>query len=99
MNKLTGFGGVVVCNGGYTLCHGDAFHGHDAIRTIRQACTRHNLNGFSGFQRQHFVAGGLHALQWKCTLSAIERCEGQRDAVHHDAIEGRLVSLGDNFLL
>ena len=73
----------------------DAFDRHDGIRAVGQDAPGHDLDaGARIVDRQRRSAGRLRPDQCKAVRPGLDRRIADRDAVHRDAIERRLIALG-----
>ncbi len=82
-----------------TLEHVNQFHGHDTIAADRQRGARHDFDGVVRTRKfQSRRASRLHGLDPEALRALARGGAIDRDAVHGDAIERRLITLGVNIL-
>ena len=98
MNELALAGLVAVFESRNTIGHGDAFHGHDAVGANGQCSAGHDFEALPAVESARRIARHLLPLDGERASTVAIIGKRERDTVHHDAIEWRLVTFGDDRL-
>ncbi len=93
MDELSLFGGILGFDRGRAVCNGDPLDRDDAVGASGQGRAGHNLYAIPARERQGRIARGLCGLDREIPQTVRKIGMRDRDAIHHDPIERRLISL------
>ena len=92
MDVLAQLGAVAGFDPGGAVADRYPFYRYDTVRTLRNTGTGHDLDAVAGFESVSGVARMLPGLDREIAVALVEVSEADCDAVHHHAVERRLIA-------